>query len=412
VHSSVSEVTVAYIANEFPNIVESYILEEIQALEARRIRVLCYSVSKPRDYHVQADPLKYAQKTIYLKPFKPNLLLKTALYTLRHLDQLNTLFFRIIFCRKERFLRKLKALVQLWQGIYFALLLKDQGVTHVHAHHGYSASFAAMVAARLLDIRSTLTLHGSDLLIERFYLDLKLEHCDLCFTISEYNKRMLMELVPSIEHEKVIVRRMGVACGETHTSDLSFRSSHSEFIILSVGRLHEVKNYKFLIRGCAELKSREHHFMCIILGGGKEKGSLKSLIAKLEMTREIKLLGEVERDFVGAFLKMADLFVLTSKSEGIPIVLMEAMLLKKVVLAPRITGIPELVVEGETGFLYAAEDMSDFVEKIENILHNKAALNHVSERGRAFVVENYDLERNTQEFVNRLLSLPRKDAHL
>ena len=83
--------------------------------------------------------------------------------------------------------RRLKTLLHTWLGAYYAVLLRDRGVDHIHVHHGYLGSWIAMVAARLLAVDFSLTLHGSDLLLNGAYLDAKLKHCRFCLTISEYN---------------------------------------------------------------------------------------------------------------------------------------------------------------------------------------------------------------------------------
>ena len=95
-------------------------------------------------------------------------------------------------------------------GIYFAVVIKNLNVVHIHAHHGYMASWVAMIASRLLGITFSMTLHGSDLLIDRVYIDLKLTNCSVCFTISEYNKQFLLQTFPVIDPEKVIVNYLGV----------------------------------------------------------------------------------------------------------------------------------------------------------------------------------------------------------
>ena len=77
-------------------------------------------------------------------------------------------------------------------------------------HHGYFASWIAMVAARLLGIRYSMTLHGSDLLLHGAYLDIKLKHCEFCVTVSEFNRRFILEHYADVEAEKILVQRMGV----------------------------------------------------------------------------------------------------------------------------------------------------------------------------------------------------------
>ena len=125
--------------------------------------------------------------------------------------------------------------------------------------------------------------------------------------------------------------------------------------LLAVGRLHPVKDHAFLIEACRQLQSFDVRFECMIAGEGPERRHLEVLIRKYGLEDRVTLLGHVRREQMGSLYDRADLVVLTSRSEGIPLVLMEAMARGKIVLAPAITGIPELVITGKSGFLYQAD---------------------------------------------------------
>lgn len=112
---------------------------------------------------------------------------------------------------------------------------------------------------------------------------------------------------------------------------------------------------------CRVLKTRGVQFRCIIAGEGKEREKLAQRICELGLEAEVVLRGHVPREQLRELYAEADVVVLTSHSEGIPVTLMEAMALERVVLAPEITGIPELVTHGQTGFLYQPNSMEDFL---------------------------------------------------
>ena len=90
-------------------------------------------------------------------------------------------------------------------------------------------------------------------------------------------------------------------------------------------------------------------FECLIAGEGPERRNLESLIRRCGLEERVTLLGHVPREHMDSLYDRADVVVLTSRSEGIPLVLMEAMARGKIVLAPAITGIPELVIAGRDG---------------------------------------------------------------
>jgi glycosyltransferase involved in cell wall biosynthesis len=207
-----------------------------------------------------------------------------------------------------------------------------------------------------------MTLHGSDLLLRATYLDTKLEHCAFCRTISEYNRLYILQHYPEVEPEKVLVLRLGVDVAERAALPVvGPKTKDTPSVLLAVGRLHPVKDHAFLLHACADLVARDVPFHCYIAGEGPEHSRLDSMIRALGLEGCVTLLGHVPPARRDSLYAMADAVVLTSRSEGIPVVLMEAMARGNIVLAPAITGIPELVIGGKTGFLYEPGSKDDFV---------------------------------------------------
>jgi colanic acid/amylovoran biosynthesis glycosyltransferase len=307
-----------------------------------------------------------------------------------------------LFWRRESFGRKLRALAHTCLGACLAAYLAGRGVRHIHVHHGYFSAWVAMVAARLLGISFSMTLHGSDLLQEAPYLDVKLAGCQFCVTISEFNRRHLLRQYPQVPDAKVLVQRLGVALpvGEQLPSGKHDRP----LVMLAVGRLHAVKDHAFLIRACRLLRDRGLPVLCLIAGEGPERSSLERLIAGLNLHSAVSLLGHVPRHQLEAHYRSSDLVVLTSRSEGLPLVLMEAMSHSRPVLAPAITGIPELVVHGWSGFLYRQGSLADFVGQVERIANSRSELGPVCERARRGVLQRFDRERNLAAFADTMLN--------
>ncbi len=222
-----------------------------------------------------------------------------------------------------------------------------------------------MVAARLLGVEFSMTLHGSDLLLHGAYLDAKLENCALCLTVSEFNRRYILDRYPTIDPAQVVVSRLGVNVSECDPLPVATsKSADDPFTVVAVGRLHAVKDHAFLVQACKQLHELAVPFECAIAGEGPERRNLEADIRQSGLEGRIKLLGHVPREQMDSLYDRADVVVLTSRSEGIPLVLMEAMARGKIVLAPEITGIPELVIPGKTGFLYQPGSLEDFVDRL------------------------------------------------
>lgn len=352
--------TIAYLANLLPSAVEPYVMEEIEELRKRGVRVVAGSARRPRP-----QTAEMSNPQIVLQSWNSVVLASAAVLCARKWDLLAPLLKRILFSGREGVAQRMKAVVHTFLGACYAKLLEGRGVDHIHVHHGYFASWIAMTAARLMRVPFSMTLHGSDLLLHGTYLDTKLSQCAFCVTISEYNRNHILQRYPSVDAAKVLVSRLGVDVCEK--ADLPKGCAGDSFRILTVGRLHAVKDHGFLVRACSELATRGLQFQCEIAGDGPERKRLQRLISSGGLGERVRLLGQARREDVNSLYDRADLVVITSRSEGIPLVLMEAMARGKIVLAPAITGIPELIRRGQTGFLYEPGSMRDFVRQVLRI---------------------------------------------
>jgi len=399
---------IAYLTNEFPAAVEPYVWEEIAELRRGGISVTSCSVRRPRNAPHQLSEI--ISQTVYLFPLDFRVILSAARLYVQHFRHLNKLLYAVMTHPRESLSRRIRTITHTFLGICYAALLKGRSVEHIHVHHGYFAAWVAMTAARLLNITYSMTLHGSDLLLHRAFLDVKLENCKFCLTVSEFNRRQILANYPNISLQKIRVQRLGVDA-ITNRAVFDKPKTDLQLMMLSVGRLHEVKDHAFLICACGELKSRGANFACLIAGEGPERPNLEKLVRDLGLQQNVTLLGHVPRTKLEAYYSTCDLVVLTSKSEGIPLTLMEAMAHGRTVLAPAITGIPELVVDGITGFLYQPGSIEDFVTKVETIRSSRPALRTIHYRARRHVLENFNRATNLAEFSRIFPALVAGNQH-
>jgi colanic acid/amylovoran biosynthesis glycosyltransferase len=374
------------------------VVEEIQELRRRGVRVIPCSARRAN----MVDPAlrEFERETLYLGPVSFGLLWRAGRLLVRQRHQIGDLVERILLRGCESLAKRMRTLVHTVLGAYYAAQLRDLGVEHIHVHHGYFASWVALVAARLLGIRFSMTLHGSDLLVHASYLDTKLAECGFCVTISEFNRQHLLAHYPAADPHKIHVQRLGVSVPPLSGSG---PAPAEQLVLLAVGRLHAVKNYPFLLQACFRLREKGMNFRCCIAGDGPERRKVEWLIEELRLKDTVTLLGHIPHDEIRHYYRLADLVVLTSHSEGIPLVLMEAMAQGRIVLAPAITGIPELVVEGETGFLYKPGELEDFVSRVEQICKTLASLDRVRQAAHAQVQSRFNQHNNVHQFADLFL---------
>ncbi len=402
--------TIAYIANEFPSSLEPYVSDEITELRRRGAQVICCSGKRVSPNDLSLAERAFWKETRFFQPLSDDELLRAVRRLASHPHSLWQLLRPLLWDRGASPTRRIRALGHTVMGAALAEQLAPLEVEHIHAHHGYFASWMALAAARLLGIGFSFTLHGSDLLQRADLLSTKLRACKFCVTVSDFNRQYIFRNYPSTPSEKVIVQRLGV--DRVLPWPISAEEAdHRKFCLLSVGRLHRVKDNRFLIQACAALRDQGLDFLCWIVGEGPERPALERQIMALGLQGRVSLIGHVPRTDLPGYYRYADLVVMTSRSEGIPVVLMEAMAHEKLVLAPAITGIPELVEHQRTGFLYQPGSLPDFVSAVRWIQANKASLAGIQRAAAASIAASYNRQRNLRTFAEQFLArIPPSDG--
>ncbi len=393
--------TIAYIANEFPCALEPYVIDEINELRRRDIRVIPCSGKRVSPHGMSRDDRALWEETLFFQPLSDHEIVRAARRLGSQPAALWGCLRPVLLDCGASSLKRLRALGHTMMGAAMAEQLAPFNVRHIHAHHGYFACWMALVASRLLGIDFSFTLHGSDLLLRADLLAAKLRACKFCVTISDFNRSYILRKFPSTPSSKVMVQRLGV---DRVFPRFDQRRADQRFCLLAVGRLHPVKNYEFLIRACAALRREGVDVLCWIVGDGPDHATLERQIKAQHLQDRVYLIGELPRDGLDCYYRHADLVVMTSRSEGIPVVLMEAMAHGKLVLAPAITGIPELVQHQQTGLLYKSGSLDDFLSSLRWIIKNKAWFPEIQRAAAAYVGCYYNRQRNLRSFADHFLA--------
>jgi colanic acid/amylovoran biosynthesis glycosyltransferase len=181
--------------------------------------------------------------------------------------------------------------------------------------------------------------------------------------------------------------------------------------LLSVGRLVEKKGFEYAIMAAARVIQQFPHIQYEIAGDGPLKSSLKRIIAELGIAKNVRLVGWRDREEILHLLRTAHIFIAPSVTtedgdqEGIPMVLHEAMASRLPVVSTRHTGIPELVYDGETGFLVPERDPEAIADKVSYLLKNPDRRHKMGERGRAQIEQYHDFDRQTDRLIEIYRSL-------
>jgi glycosyltransferase involved in cell wall biosynthesis len=156
--------------------------------------------------------------------------------------------------------------------------------------------------------------------------------------------------------------------------------------LVSVGRLKEPKDFVGLVRALARV---DVPFCAAIVGDGPDRPLVEAAIAEAGLSGSIELLGE--RDDVASQLAQSDVFVLSSRSEGMPISVLEAMAAGLPVVASAVGGVPELVVDGETGVLVPPDDADALADALRRVLDDDALRHRLGDGARRRAAKRFDL---------------------
>jgi glycosyltransferase involved in cell wall biosynthesis len=170
-------------------------------------------------------------------------------------------------------------------------------------------------------------------------------------------------------------------------------------VILYTGRLVQIKGINFLIHALSHLKRVRNDWVCWIVGEGIMKNELQQLSAQLGLNRYIKFLGA--RDDVPALLKLADIFVLPSLQDNMPLSIIEAQLAGKAIVTSNAGGIPEMVNHGVTGLIAPAGRITPLYKHIKTLIENDSFRNGISSNTKEWAMQHWSIDL----MIDRILTI-------
>ena len=393
---------IAYIMSRFPHLPETFILREMIAIEKLGWHIALYPLIFQRQaiVHHEAQPwIQRANKVPWLSWHMLFANLRKAIY---QSGLYFSLWGQVLQENKSSIKFLVRAIALFPRVVWMAEKFQADGVTHIHAHYATHPAFAAWLINQLTGIPYSVTVHAHDIFVEKTMLETKLCRAAFIVAISEYNREYLARILGDWVREKTHVVRCGI--------DPTYYQSQGKpqerggcFEIISVGSLHPYKGHVFLLKACALLRDSKIPFRCRIVGGGHLRNSLTGLIREYDLEGMVELMGPRTQDEVSRLLETANCYIQPSivtssgKMEGIPVALMEAMASKIPVVATSISGIPELVKDGETGWLVPPENVYSLANAITSIYAGPAEAQRRAQRGRQLVISEFELYTNTRK---------------
>ena len=301
-----------------------------------------------------------------------------------------------------------KAELRARNALYFADFFTRSGVHHVHVHFANRAAHTALFLKEISEIPFSVTAHGQDFMKDLGSDDLLREICaaaEFVAAETDYSRDLLRQRCPDSAAK---IHR--VYNGIDLERFPALRSSNDNRIprIVSVGRLVPFKGFADLIDACAELARRRIDFVCDIIGDGPLRETLQAKIEQLDLASRVNLLGSLSQGAVLEKLQAADIFALASTTDAqgatdvFPTVILEAMASARPVVSTRLAGIPELVVDGQTGMLALPGDSAALAQTLEQLLRDPELRLRFGHAGRARIEQHFRIEQTVAPLVQLL----------
>lgn len=382
--------SVAYLVKRYPRFSETFVVTEILAHEAAGLPLEIFSLRPPVDTHFQDGIARVRAPVSYL----PGESLRAPEFWAeleRAAAVLPGLWARLGAARGHD-------PRDVYQAVALAREVRQRALTHIHAHFASSPATVARLAAHFAGVGYSFTAHAKDIYHDEVRPDelrRKLAGATAVVTVSDYN---LAHLRRTFGRDARRVRRIynGLDLQEfAYTAPLR-RAPR----IVAVGRLVEKKGFAVLLRACALLAQRGRAFTCALVGSGPLEAELRAQVAQWGLERQVELLGARPRPEVIRHLREAAAFAAPcveggdGNRDGLPTVLLEAMALGTPCVATDVTGIPEVLRDGETGLHVAQHAAAALADALERLLADAPLRVALAARARRLIEAEFDIHRN------------------
>jgi len=393
---------IAYLAPEIPALSATFVYEELLGLEKRGIAIVPISVHQPSSPAQAQTELSSRVYFLYETP-KLILVLSGLVGLLRFQGFRKAIYWLASDLLEVGILRlnSWKLVFQFLVAVKLADILDRQACIHLHVHFAHVPAQIAMYASALTGIPFTVMAHANDIFEHKMLLHRKAERSKKMITISEYNSDYLRNI--GVADSRLAIVRCGVSFMPHAISKICHIKA--KYRIGTLGRLVEKKGMDILIRAIHGLRDKPYSIEMTVVGDGPLHSDLIQLVEKLNQTDVVKFKGAIPHHEVQNWLKTLDVFALACKQDangdmdGIPVVLMEAMSQSVPVVSTRISGIPELIIDNETGLLALSGDYNDLALKIDQFLGSPELCKTLTSKALKHVNDEFSQDVNLDRLI-------------
>ena len=401
-------VPLAYLVSRYPAVSHTFILREVAQLRALGHTIHTASINVPDRQLDVMDAAERAevQATYCVKTDGAvGAVSALAFWAIRAPGRLFS-----TLCQGVRLGHGLKGLAYAVEAAMVASWMRQRQVAHLHVHFGNAGAAVGVLAKTLTQCHLSYTIHGPDEFddVPGQALALKMRAADAVVCISQFARGQLMRISAPEDWPKFQVCRLGVDPAQFLFSPPS--RSTPKVSLLCVGRLTPAKGQVLLIHACAQLRDVGIDFSLTLVGEGPDRSRIETAIKKHQLQGRITLTGALTQDGVRHALAQADVFVLPSLAEGIPVVLMEAMSSGVPCISSPVNGIPELIEHQRTGLLATAGDADSLAEQLLVLARDPALRRAMAQAARQKVEQHFNLALNVRQLSHIFGAFPLRPA--
>lgn len=391
---------IAYLNTKYPSLSHTFIEREIRAVREAGVEVHTFSIRRPGaadrlgPLHEQA-----ARDTFYLLDGVVPLVLSLLgwLFARPHRLILGLIASQRLSPPGPK--ARLLHLAYLAEATRLAAELKRRSICHLHVHMANNGAAVALLATRLDPrIQYSLSIHGS---AEFFHVDSwclakKVESATFVRCISHFCRSQIMAWTSPAVWDRLHIIHCGI---DPDAFGPRPPRRSGPLRILTVGRLDPIKGYPMLLDACNRLDAWGVEWRLEMVGDGPLRPLLEKQIQQLQLEKRVKLLGAVGQDRIQDHFDSADVMVVSSFMEGVPVVLMEAMAKRLAVIATRVGGIPELIDDQISGILVTPGSVGELSSALWRLAQTPALIGSLAIPAREKIVREFAVEHVGREMA-------------
>lgn len=386
---------------------DAWVGNELRIVKRAEIPIALTALNRPGSTYFTSDDIAALESaTLYLYPVSKLAVLGSFLIApLRFGSRFFAALWNALTGPRESFRIRLIGLWHLAVACRWAAQIKSEDVSLIHSQWIHSAGTVAMYGAWLLDKPFSFTGHAADLFRNRQALSDKIRRAEFIVCISEFHRQFFLE--NGAKDDQLFVMYCGIDVSH-FTPNRRQRSADEPFRILSSGRLVGKKGFPVLIEACRILMAKGFDFHCTIEGSGPDEAMLRDLISAAKLEDSVTLTGTaLKQENIPEFMSQGDVYALPcvwaadNDVDGLPQMLMEAMACGIPAVSTRLVGIPDLVINEETGLLVEPNDAEALADALLRIANDPDLATRLSRAGRAHVENEFDLNTCLTPLLDR-----------